>query len=317
LKEKIWKKGWNKSMVKENVTRLDLHRRAIATRTSSSWQNIPHVSYIYEPDITDFYQEFGALARERQPSDRKITFNTIMLKVIVEGLLVAPSLNSFLEYNIKKSEGTIEIVDEINVSVPWLLPDGKMITPTIFDVGKMSLQEIAGAISEISRKLEKTDINELMYRAAFSDTIHELKSLNLGVLRRVLASKVTRYRVKGLRGKEKARYNQIPVDDRLTEDDILSGTVTVSNVGSMYKEQRGSFALLEIIPPQVLAVGIGSVQEKPGVFVQENGEKAIGIRKILPMCLAFDHRAVDFSALIPFIKRLDEIFANPRVIQNW
>lgn len=97
----------------------------------------------------------------------------------------------------------------------------------------------------------------------------------------------------------------------------MHGTVTISNIGSLYKEQKGSFALLEIIPPQVFAVGIGSIQERPGVYFQKNGNKEIGIRKTLPMCLVFDHRAVDFSSIIPFLKKLDEIFAKPYVIHRW
>lgn len=132
-----------------------------------------------------------------------------------------------------------------------------------------------------------------------------------------MASKITRYRVKGLEGKQKAEYYKIPEQERLTEKDIMSGTVTVSNIGSLYKEQRGFFGLLEIIPPQVFAIGLGSIQEKPGVYLLPNGDKEIGIRKILPMCLAFDHRAVDFSAIVPFLKRLDEIFNKPNVIHNW
>ena len=34
------------------------------------------------------------------------------------------------------------------------------------------------------------------------------------------------------------------------------------------------------------------------------------------MCLAFDHRAIDFNSVIPFIKRVDDIFANPDIIHK-
>jgi pyruvate dehydrogenase E2 component (dihydrolipoamide acetyltransferase) len=147
--------------------------------------------------------------------------------------------------------------------------------------------------------------------------LEALKKFNLSMLRRILASQVTRNRIKGLKSKGKKEYYKIPEDERLTEKNIMSGTVTVSNIGSLYKEQRGFLALLEIIPPQVFAVGLGSVQERPGVYAHQNGKKEIGIRKILPMCLAFDHRAVDFNSIVPFLKRLDEIFAKPGVIINW
>lgn len=299
------------------IKKFDLQRRVVAHMTTSSWQNIPHVSYIYEPDITDFYNKFTELAKERNNVGYKITFNTIMIKVIIEGLLMAPDLNSYIEYNHKKTEGLTHILDEINVSIPWLLSDGKMITPAITNAEKMSLNDISDYILNLSKKIEKTNIDEMLYRAAFTDTVNELKKFNLSIMRRVLASQITRYRIKSLVGKEKEDYYKIPENERLTEKDIRSGTVTVSNIGSLYKEQRGFFALLEIIPPQVFAIGLGSVQERPGVYVRENGNKEIGIRKILPMCLAFDHRAVDFSSIVPFLKRLDEIFAKPDVINKW
>ena len=181
---------------------------------------------------------------------------------------------------------------------------------------KMSLTDICIYISNLSKRIENTNVDEMLYNAVLSDTVNELKKLNLSVIRRILASKIGKQKVNGLQGKQKKDYYKIPEIERLTEKDILCGTVTLSNIGSLYKEQRGFFGLLEIIPPQVFAMGLGSIQEKPGVYLQ-NGNKVIGIRKILPMCLAFDHRAVDFSSIVPFLKRLDEIFAKPRIIHKW
>ena len=296
---------------------FNLQRRTVAHMTSLSWRNVPHVSYIYEPDITDFYDSFLKLAEERKGLGHRITFNTMMLKVVVEGLSASPELNSYIKYNHKKAEGSIQILDEINISIPWLLSDGKMIPPAIPNAGKLSLNEIADYMLNLSKRVEKTNIDEMLYRAAFADTVNELKKFHLTIIRRIIATQITRNRVKGLKGKEKKDYYKIPQKERLTEKDIMSGTVTVSNIGSLYKEQKGYFALLEIVPPQVFAVGIGAVQERPGVYIREDGSKGIGIRKILPMCLAFDHRAVDFSSIIPFLKRLDEIFAKPDVIHQW
>lgn len=95
------------------------------------------------------------------------------------------------------------------------------------------------------------------------------------------------------------------------------GTITISNIGSTYREQRGAIALLDIIPPQVCVIGFGAILEKPGVYIDENGEKAIGIRKVLSICLAFDHRALDFGEIIPFIKKLDSIFENPNILKSF
>lgn len=71
--------------------------------------------------------------------------------------------------------------------------------------------------------------------------------------------------------------------------------------------------MLEIIPPQVAAIGIGAVQSKP-VCTYDDEIKA---GKILPVTVAFDHRALDMGDIIPFFKKLDEIFANPQIINLW
>lgn len=296
---------------------FDLQRRVVSYMTSTSWKHVPHVSYIYEPDITDFYSEFKILAEKRERSGHKISLNTIMLKAVAEGLLCAPALNSYIDYNNKSAKGTAYVLDEINISIPWLLPDGRMITPTIPSAHKMSLNAMADYISNISKRIKNTNIDEMLYRAAITNTIEEIKKIHLGAVRRILGSKIGRNRITGIKGKEKAKYYRIPEKDRLTEKDIMCGTVTVSNIGSLYKEQRGYFSLLEIVPPQVFAVGIGSIQEKPGVYINQNKSKEIGIRKFLPMCMVFDHRAVDFNTIVPFLKRLDEIFAGPGVIHKW
>ncbi len=297
--------------------RFDLQRKVVSHITTTSWQHIPHVSYIYEPDITDFYNEFKILSKEKSTLDYKISFNTVMIKVITEGLLSAPELNSYIEYNHKKGEGIIHILDEIHISIPWLLPNGKMITPTIPNVEKMSLKDISEYIFNISKRIQNTNIDEMLYKAVFADTVNQFKKLNLSIIRRILATEVSKHRIKCLQGKEKECYYKIPESERLTEKDIMTGTVTVSNIGSLYKEQRGYFGILEIIPPQVFAIGLGSIQEKPGICLNQYGNKEISIRKVLPMCLVFDHRAFDFSSIVPFLKRTDEIFMKPNIIHKW
>ncbi|HVN80320.1 MAG TPA: 2-oxo acid dehydrogenase subunit E2 [Terriglobia bacterium] len=310
----------SKNIEIREIQPFDLQRKVVSHLTSTSWKNIPHVSYLYEPDITDFYAEFKNLAAERGQTatePRKISFNTILLKAIVEGLLVAPKLNSLLEYNPRTVVGRLLVCADINITLPWLLPDGRMITPIIAKADKMSLNGISEAVAALGQKIERTNIDEMLYQSAYADTLGELKRLNIGMLARVLSSTFGRQKLIRLQGKEKQRYYSLPEDLRLTEKDIMDGTVTISNIGSLYREQHGYFGLLDVVPPQALAVGIGAVQDKPGVFLDSAGVQQIGIRKFLPTCLAFDHRAVDFDTLVPFLKRLDEIFTHPQEIYSW
>jgi len=280
----------------------------------------PHVTYLYEPDITDFYAEFNNLVAERSQmatEPHKISFNTIMLKAIVEGLLAAPKLNSLLEYNHRTTDGRLLVCADINISLPWLLADGRMITPIIAKADKMSLNDISDTITILGQKIERTNIDEMLYEAIYADTVGELKRLNLGMISRIISSTFGRQKLIRLHGDEKKRYYSLPEEYRLTKKDIMNGTVTVSNIGSLYREQHGNFGLLEVVPPQVLVVGISAIQEKPGIFLNNAQNQQIGIRKFLPICLAFDHRAVDFGILVPFLKRLDKTFAHPQEIYSW
>ena len=120
-----------------------------------------------------------------------------------------------------------------------------------------------------------------------------------------------------LKGKAKKEYRSIPEADRLTKRDIEQGSITISNIGSIYREQNGAVTLLEIIPPQVAAIAIGAAQEKPLVVIGESGEKEIAIRKVMPFTIVFDHRALDFGDIVPFIRKLDEIFDAPEVMHSW
>lgn len=296
---------------------FSLQRRVVSHMTTKSWADIPHVTYLYEPDITEFIQEYLSLVNEKSQAGRKLTLNTIILRTIIEGLKVAPQLNAAVSYNAKKGEGWLKVFDKINICLPWILSNGSMITPVLENAESKNLDELIDEVNRLADKINNTNVDELLYQAAFSDTVEELRRHNLGIFRRIIASKISFHPLRGLSGKAKKQYYNIPVKDRITEDNLLKGTVTVSNIGSLYKGLKGQFGLLEIIPPQVFSIGVGAVQEKPGVYLSETGEKLIGIRKTLPMCLAFDHRAVDFSALIPFLKTLDGIFIKPELIRNW
>lgn len=308
----------NKNIAVQEVQVFDLPRKVIAHMTSSSWRSVPHVTYLYEPDITEFKATFESLVADRRArQSRKLSFNTILLKAIVEGLLAAPKLNSLVEYNPRTAKGLLRVCADINISLPWLLPDGRMITPIIRKADKMTLDAINDAVAALARRIEGTNVDELLREAAYAEAAGELRKLQLGMIPRILSSALAGRKSSGLHGEERKRYHRLPDDLRLTKDDIMDGTITVSNIGALYLGQRGALGLLEVISPQVLAIGIGAVQEKPGIFIDGTQTQRVGIRKFLPMCLAFDHRAVDFSGLVPFLKRMDEIFVHPQELCSW
>lgn len=298
-----------------NTIHFGIQRKIVANMTSESWQNIPHCTYVYEPDVTSFLQ---ACRRRNMQHAKHATLNTVLLKVISEGLKAAPILNSHLTFQRRLVRGRIDTFEKIDISMPMILPSGEMMTVKLPDCGSLTLDQLTDAVADIRRRAENTDLGQAMYDVSLKNTIDGLKHGRiLQAALRLAGSKTGRHRVRTLTGKAKRAYYAVPESERLVPEDLEQGTVTVSNLGSLYRAQSGQCALLEIIPPQVAAFAVGAVQERPSVVHWADGTKEIGVRSILPITIAFDHRVCDFGDVAPFLKRLDQIFADPSVILNW
>lgn len=304
-------------MKKTNTIHFGIQRKIVANMTSESWETIPHVTYMYEPDVTEFMKEYRKLNLDRSGKD-KITVNTLMLKVISEGLKAAPVMNSHIRFNRKFVRGEINTFEDINISMPMILPNGEMMTVNLHNFESKNLDEMTEYIHDVARRAENSDLNEAMFEVSLDNTLTALKAGKIKqTLYRLIGSKTGKHKVKTLHGEAKRAYESIPATERLTKHDIEQGTVTVSNIGSTYRGQRGATALLEIIPPQVCAFAVGAVQDKPVVITDALGNKKIEARQVLPLCIAFDHRALDFGDVVPFLQKLDYIFENPKIMHTW
>ena len=256
---------------------FDIQRKIVANMTTESWEQIPHVAYVYEADVTDLMTEFKKL---RSTSKTKITLNTVLMKAIVEGLKAAPVMNSHLSYNRKLVRGELKTFEDINISMPMLLPDGRMMTVNLRDFQNKSLLAMTDYIADVTRRAENTNLNEVMFDVSLDNTITGLKQGKVKqTVSRLIGSKTGKHKVHTLHG--------------------AYGT------------------LIEIVPPQVCAFALGAVQDKPVVVTDKFGNKTIEARQILPITVVFDHRALDFGDVIPFLKKMDSIFAHPQVIQAW
>jgi len=90
--------------------------------------------------------------------------------------------------------------------------------------------------------------------------------------------------------------------DTLKIDEISGGTISITNAGSL-----GALGSTPIIAkPQVAILGVHKIVEKP---VVRDGE--IVIRPILNFGLSFDHRVVDGSYAVQFLRRMIEYLEDP------
>ena len=293
-------------------------RKIVSNMTSESWEQIPHATLTYEPDVTEFLKEYKKLNEGNTDKSKKITINTVMIKIICEGLKAAPKLNAHLEFNRRLVRGCLKTYDHIDVSMPMVLPNGEMMTINMHDMGNKTMSEMTAAINDSARRAKNTDLNEVLFEVSLDNTLTALKRGKIAqTVNRLYGSKTGKHKVKTLSGKAKKEYYAIPETERLTKHDIEQGTTTITNLGSIYRPFRGSCALLEIIPPQVTAFAINATQKKPLIRTNENGEDEIYIGYTMPLTVAMDHRALDYGDMVPFFQRLDEIFADPSIIHSW
>lgn len=267
---------------------LDIQRKIVANMTTESWQCIPHVAFSYEPDITEFERHYLSCRGS-------VKFNTLLLSLIAAALKEAPRMNAHFSYNKWLVTGHLELKSSVDISMPTVLPDGRMMTINLRDCGSKSAEELQSYIDDMRKRAASSSLDDVMMDVAMKNTFHSLSRGHiLKSVGRLLGRLLHPDCANLLKGAEKRRYNSLPADSKLSASDLEQGSITVSNFGSLYKNLRGRPLLLEIVPPQVVAIGIGAIQDIDG-------------RRILPMCIAFDHRALDFGDIVPFIKKMDEL----------
>ncbi len=304
------------ALVKEE--HFGIARKIVSNMTSESWETIPHATVTYEPDVTELFKVCKKLNEGCTDKSKKITINTVMLKIICEGLKAAPKMNTHLVFNRKLVRGCLKYFDNIDISMPMVLPSGEMMTINMHDMGTKTLSQMTDAINDSIRRAKNSDMNEVMFEVSMDNTLQGLKQGKiLQAIRRLYGSKTGKHKVKTLSGQAKKEYYSIPTTERLTKHDIEQGTTTISNLGSIYREHKGLCALLEIIPPQTTAFAVNAAQKRPIVVTDENGNDTVESRLIMPITIAIDHRALDYGDIVPFMRRLDEIFANPEIILSW
>ncbi len=267
---------------------LDIQRKIVANMTTESWRSIPHVAFSYEPDITAFEKQYLS-------NKGSVKFNTMILSLIASALREAPKMNAHFSYNKWLVTGHLDLKSTVDISMPTILPDGRMMTVNLRDCASKSPSELQAYIDDMRTRAASSSLDDVMMDTAMKNTFHTFLKGNIHKAAGRLLGRVFHPGcAKLLKGVEKRRYKSLPADRKLGTSDIEQGSITVSNFGSLYKNLRGRPLLLEIVPPQVVAIGIGAIQD-------------IGGRRILPMCIAFDHRALDFGDIVPFITKMDEL----------
>lgn len=91
----------------------------------------------------------------------------------------------------------------------------------------------------------------------------------------------------------------------LNPDDLVGGTITLTNYGSV-----GNLMGTPIInQPQVAILGTGAIEKRPVVMETDQGD-VIGIRHMMYLSMSYDHRIVDGAHGGAFLNRVKELLEN-------
>lgn len=290
----------------------NIKRRMNGYVLTENQRNQPQAAYSYEIDVTEMWEEYKKL---KETCGYKLSFNTIIMMAMVEGLKAAPRLNAHINFNHLRCCGTIIIKKHIDVAMPVMLDSGDTFPVKILHCEEKNLQELQEEIDVMTYKMKNTDIDAVLGDLVVQRTIGFLLK---GQIRKTVAQTVA-----GLVGKHKIGSignffkKQAKDENSLKYYHLNEGSVCFSNWAGLYDGLRGFETTSPLLYPQVFMMGVGGFVEKDFAYRNEKGEVDLKTRKMLPVTLTFDHRIGAFNDVIPFMKRMDEIFYNPEVIHSW
>lgn len=115
-----------------NVT-LSTVWRIMAERTTQSWTNVPHFFLVREVRANRLVAWREQILKR---SSEKVTYTDLLVKVVAAALRAHPRLNATW------SEGTIVLLDEVNIGLAAAVEDG-LVVPVIHHADELSLNGVA------------------------------------------------------------------------------------------------------------------------------------------------------------------------------
>lgn len=276
----------------------------------SSATTQPAASYFYELDVTKMLEEFKTFKNE---CEYALSFNTIIVKSMIEGLKVAPRLNSHIDFHKFSISGRLIVKKHMDIAMPVLLDSGETFPVNILSAEEKTLKELQEEISDIVTRMKITDINRTYTDLTLRRGIAMMLSKQMP---RAVAMTIKGAFGKSKMGKISDLFNRPPKEENALEPrHIGEGTVCFSNYGTLKLEGHSAHAPL--LYPQVFMMGVGAIHEENYVFRNSEGEIDLGTKKLMPVTLTFDHRIGALNDVVPFMKKLEEIFEKPEIIKTW
>lgn len=298
----------------DKIEYFNLKSRVSGYILTNAQKNIPTPGYTYQADITKFWEEFENLKKN---CGYHLSFNTLMMRVLVEGLKAAPRLNSHLEFNNITLCGRLIVKKYIDVAMPVFMENGETFPLKVQHTENKSLKQLSEQIDELNEKLKKTNVDSVLLDMISQRYVGFFLKGKKVIPTAIQA--VTGFVGKGKVTKVSNLFKKKPPQDESTLciKELNEGSVCLTNWGPLYDGLNGDVTYTPLLYPQVFLMAVGNIRDVEYAFRNEKGEVDLATKKVLPITLLFDHRIGGFGDVMPFIKRLDEVFAEPEMIREW
>ncbi len=126
-------------------------RKSIAEHMVRSVQTAPHVTAVFEADMT------RVVTHRNRFSEGKPTFTAYFVRAAVAAIRAVPEANS------RWHPDALEVFDQCNIGIAVALPDGGLIVPVLHDAQDLSLEDTARRLEDLttrarSGKLEPREV---------------------------------------------------------------------------------------------------------------------------------------------------------------
>lgn len=296
----------------DTVEYFNLKARVSGNVLTNAQRNIPSPAYTYDADITKLLEVYNEI---KGSCGYHLTFNTLMMRVMVECLKAAPRLNAHLQYNHTASCGRLIIKKHIDVAMPIFLESGETFPVKVRGIENLNLEELAAKLDDTIRRVDKTDMDSVLFDLISQRMVgFILKGKLISTVSQITSGYFGKYKVAKLSGLFDKKVRD---PESLEMYDMNEGTVCFTNWGPINGDLQGDVTYTPLLYPQVFLMAIGNIRDREYPFKNEKGVVDIGTKKILPVTLIFDHRIGGFGNLEPFIAKLQEIIENPEIIKEW
>ena len=124
----------------------DSMRRNIAEHMSRSVQTAPHVTAVFETDMTAFLSHRDAHKEAFIREGANLTLTAYFVAASAAAMRAAPAVNG------RWFDDRLEIHENVNIGVGTALGEKGLIVPVIHDAQSLSLIEIAGELTALTKK---------------------------------------------------------------------------------------------------------------------------------------------------------------------